>query len=407
MDTRYKAVLAIWFFQMANYFDRTAISFVGPSMMKSLSIAPETFGVLLSSFAAGYVLAQVPGGVLADRFGFKPVLVIAPLFWALFTGMTGLVAGVAALVAVRFLFGLSEGISNAACYKVIGDNFASKDRARAGSYWATSFALAPAMAGPAIALLLTAFEWHWVFFLMVVPALLAALVNYALLDPRPAAAARAVNLAPVAFDEVLKRPTLWVICLTYFLYNLGYWGFLGWMPSYLALQRHIEIKNSGLLTGVPYAAGFVGLLLLGWVGSSGLSRFRPQILALSYLVAGLGLYVAYTGESLLICMSGLSIAGFFFYGSLANYGALVIDLSPESARGVYAGITSTAGQAGGVLAPLIIGWLVGSTGVFGSGFIFMVVSLCLAAGCLLVLLPMVKATSKDDEGIATIASTST
>lgn len=141
MHNGYKAILVIWLFQIANYFDRTAISFAGPSMMKSLSMDPSSFGVLLSSFAIGYVLSQIPGGILADRFGFKPVLVIAPLLWALFTGMTGLVASIGAVVVVRFLFGLSEGASNAACYKVIGDYFVPQDRARATSYWTTVFAL--------------------------------------------------------------------------------------------------------------------------------------------------------------------------------------------------------------------------------------------------------------------------
>ncbi len=389
MHNGYKAILAIWLFQIANYFDRTAISFAGPSMMKSLSMDPSSFGVLLSSFAIGYVLSQIPGGLLADRFGFKPVLVIAPLLWALFTGMTGLVASISTLVVVRFLFGLSEGASNAACYKVIGDYFVPKDRARATSYWATAFAIAPAIGGPVVALLLGSFGWQSVFFLMVVPALLATCANYALLDAQPRVASSAEDPAPGVLAEVLKRPTLWVICLGYFLYNLGYWGFLGWMPSYLALQRHIEIKNSGVLTGLPYAAGFFGLLILGWLGSSSFSRSRARILAFSYLAAALGLYIAYSGDSLTTCMTGLSIAGFFFYGGLANYGALVIDLSPGNARGAYAGITSTAGQIGGVVAPLIIGSLVSSTGSFASGFSFMIVSLCLAAACLLVLLPMV------------------
>ncbi len=68
------------------------------------------------------------------------------------------------------------------------------------------------------------------------------------------------------------------------------------MPSYLVLQRHIEIKGSGLLTGIPYVCGFVGLLVAGWLGSNRLARFRPQALATCYLAAGLSLVIAYQGD---------------------------------------------------------------------------------------------------------------
>ena len=95
-------------------------------MMKSLGMDAGTFGIVLSSFALGYFLSQIPGGLLADRWGARAVVVVGPLLWAVFTGMTGFVSTVAALVAVRVLFGVSEGLSNSASYKLIGDNFAER-----------------------------------------------------------------------------------------------------------------------------------------------------------------------------------------------------------------------------------------------------------------------------------------
>ena len=186
MRSRYWIIGALWFFQMANYFDRTVISFAGPAIMKSMSLEPRAFGLVLSSFGLGYTLAQIPGGLVADRWGSKAPLVIAPLLWALFTGLTGLVVSLAAFMIVRLCLGLSEGGANAATLKVQGDHFESKERALAAGIWATSFAIAPAIAGPSVAILLTSYSWRWAFLLMMIPALLAALINVFIIPARGA-----------------------------------------------------------------------------------------------------------------------------------------------------------------------------------------------------------------------------
>ena len=102
-----KIVPVMWFMLLVNYMERTAMSFSGPSIMKELSITPSQFGVILSSFSFGYLLAQIPGGILADRFGAKLLLVVSPVLWALFTGVVGLVSVVDSFIVVRVCLGLS------------------------------------------------------------------------------------------------------------------------------------------------------------------------------------------------------------------------------------------------------------------------------------------------------------
>ena len=63
---------------------------------------------MLSAFALGYALCQTPTGMLADRFGPRLVLAAVVTLWSLFTGLTGAVTGLAALLVVRFLFGAGE-----------------------------------------------------------------------------------------------------------------------------------------------------------------------------------------------------------------------------------------------------------------------------------------------------------
>lgn len=382
MDVRMRLVGAVWFFQVANYLDRVAMSFAGPSIMKSLSMDPGSFGIVLSSFGVGYFLAQIPGGLLADRWGARPLLVIAPLFWALFTGVTGLVATIAGFVIVRACFGIAEGISNASCYKVIGDHFSSQQRARAVGIWATAFAVAPAFAGPLVGTLLVAYGWQAVFFMMMAPALVAALVNYLVIPAKRSASSLGTDRNE-SFGNVLGHPSLWLMALTYFAFNIAYWGYLSWMPSYLALERHIDVKSIGLLGGIPYVCALFGLMLAGWLGSGLLYRYRPQLLAVSYLCAGISLFLAYLADTLPMSLIGLSSAAFFLYGGLGPFGAIVLDLAPERYRAAYSGVVNTAGQIGGAVAPVVVGFMVSETGSFATGFGFMIIGLFIAAACLL------------------------
>lgn len=392
-------VAALWFGGLANYFDRTVISFAGPTIMRSLAIDARSFGIILSSFALGYVLGQIPGGLASDRWGAKPVLVVAALSWALFTGVTGLVVTVAGFIAVRVLLGISEAAGLGASVKIQGDNFAPKERSFVQGVAFTAIAIAPALAGPAIGSLLGVVSWQVTFVILATPAVIAA-VLYAVFMPsgpargRPAASASPEPQARV--KDVLRDPTFWVVSLTWFMFNIAYWGFHGWMPSYLALARHIDIHKMGVLGSIPYLFAALGLLLVGWAGGGPLYRFRPQLLSASYLLAAGSLFLAYRAGSVTSSLAGLSAAGFFLFGGIGVFTAVALDLAPMRSRATYWASVSTVGQLAGVLAPAAIGYLVTATGNFASGFTFMVLALCTSAGLVLCLLIWPSAASHGD-----------
>ncbi len=374
-------LFALWLMQFVNYVDRVLVGFAGPGLMAALNLDPGTFGVVLSSFALGYFLAQIPGGLVADRWGARAVVIAGPLLWALFTGLTGLVSTFAALVAVRLLFGVAEGLSNAAGYKIVGDQFAGKDRARAVSVWVSAFAIAPAVTGPAVGWLLASYGWREVFALLAVPAVLVAFINARVVPADEPAPAPERHAAGGGMRDALRDPALWMICGAYACWNVAYWGLLGWMPSYLALARHIDIKSTGMLSGLPYLFGLFGAIAAGLAGTRLGRRLRPFLMAGTYLLSCGGLYAAFVSETLPMSMAGLCVAGFFIYAGLTAYGLVMLDLAPAGARAAYAGVVSTAGQVGSTLAPAVIGYLVQHTGSFAAGFGFMCVALCIAAGC--------------------------
>jgi len=274
----------------------------------------------------------------------------------------------------------------------LGDSFDVKTRARATSVWVVAFAVAPAFTGPLVGMLLASLDWRWVFLVLAVPALAVAAVNGRLLPKTGNASGSSEpsddGLAPLPMKRLLAMPSLWLAGGAFAFWNVAYWGLLGWMPSYLALERHLDIKSSGLLSGIPYAFGLVGVGVSGWLGSGLLLRYRPYLLGGSHLAAAVALTLSYAAGSVTGSLVGLSVAAFFIYCGLSTYCTLVVDLAPRMARAAFSGAASTLGQVGSVAAPAIIGYLVSHTGTFSAGFALMSCSLLAASACAFALSPL-------------------
>lgn len=394
LSANLRVITALWFWALVNYLDRVAISFAGPQIMQSLSLTPGEFGLILSSFGVGYLLAQIPGGIAADRWGARLILICGPLFWALFTGLTGLVTTLGAFIAVRILFGLSEGFSVPSIHRLVGDHFPSRDRARAMAIILTALAIAPAVTGPFVGVLVAKLGWQTMFFMLTLPALMASFVCLVLVPPRRRAlpvADEQETARDHSFLAVLGERSFWLMAISYLCYNIGFWGYIGWMPSYLALAHQIDLKAAGPIAGIPYIFAFLGLLVWGWLGSGPFQHRRPQLIGCSVLLAGISLFLAFQAETLVQSVAGLSCAAFFLYGCQGSLGAVIIDLAPPSFRGTYTGTVSTVGQIGGLVAPGIVGLLVSQFGSFASGFTFMTVALCVSAAAMLALTPYARA----------------
>jgi sugar phosphate permease len=304
-----RLVLALlWIAFFTAYLDRTNVTIAGPSLMAHFGIGKTAFGSILAAFTGGYALMQIPGGMLADRFGAKRVLIAALLVWSLFTGLTGLATSLFALIAIRFAFGLGEGIEGGAHFKALGDRFASQERSAASGIFHTALALGPAIAAPIASLLLVHFGWRALFFWFAVPGLIVAAIVWRYFPERPAPDVVAVELRE---ERDTSSAVPWSAFVAYLFFNVAFWGLIGWMPTYLNETRHIELKALGAAASIPYLAGFVGLLVMGALGHGVFYRQRALLTGVGYLLAGVGLFAAYQARTAGASLAGLSFAAFF------------------------------------------------------------------------------------------------
>ena len=105
---RWLVVAMLFVFSALTIIDRVAISGAKSVMATEIGIPDVQFGLIFGVFALGYAAFQIPAGWAADRYGPRVFLAAIVLAWSFFTGVTGLVTTVPALLVVRFLFGAAE-----------------------------------------------------------------------------------------------------------------------------------------------------------------------------------------------------------------------------------------------------------------------------------------------------------
>jgi len=361
------------------YLDRVNITIAGPTIQTALHLSPRVFGWVLSAFTLGYALMQVPGGHLADRFGARGLLVAALVIWSIFTAATGLAWSTASIIVIRVLFGMGEGIENGAQFKLIGDNFDSRERSAANATFLTALAIGPAVAAPLTTWLIGHGGWRHAFFVYAAVGLVVAVLIWRFLPagstPSPSQSVEAKG----SWADALTKPVTWLAFAAYLFFNVAFWGFIGWMPTYLNTARHIDLKHLGPIASIPYLCGFVGMVTFGVLGVRTAYRWRPLLVAAGYLLAGVFLYVTFTAKHVPACVAGLSAAAFFLYGGFGPFWATAIDRMPDNMRGALSGFVNFGGQIGGFIAPLVVGELVTRTHSFTPGFLFMIGGLVLSA----------------------------
>jgi ACS family glucarate transporter-like MFS transporter len=166
--TRYLILAMLFVVTTINYADRSTLSIAGDSMQEQLHISSSELGLLFSAFSWSYLIAQIPGGWLLDRFGSKKVYGLAIFLWSVFTMMQGAIgffagAAIFLLFILRFAVGLAEAPSFPGNSRIVAAWFPTKERGFASALFNSAQYFATVAFAPLMGWLVTAMGWEHVF----------------------------------------------------------------------------------------------------------------------------------------------------------------------------------------------------------------------------------------------------
>ena len=166
MPARYKVLGLMFALTLITYLDRVCIGATATVMSAELGLSKVQMGEVFSAFVLGYVLFEIPGGWLADRFGARALLTRIVIWWSAFTAVTGLAWNYTSLIVVRFLFGCGEAGAFPGTASAISRWFSFSERGRAQAVIMVGSRLGGALAPPLVIALMNIMGWrgvYWVF----------------------------------------------------------------------------------------------------------------------------------------------------------------------------------------------------------------------------------------------------
>jgi MFS transporter, ACS family, D-galactonate transporter len=376
---RWRIIALLLIAGMINYIDRVNLSYAAPSLMHAFGIGHAEMGVVLSAFLWTYFVLQVPMGLALDRWGVRLVLGGAGLLWGAATMLTATITGIGGLVFWRMVLGVGEAPNAPAATKVLGVWLADHERGTAGSLTVAGIPLGVFIGSPFIAWLLASFGWRTVFVVTGLIAMLWALGWIAYYrDPSAHAGASAAERqhiarnntraasgqtpAEVGWTELLTNRNLLALSFGHaaLLFNLYF--FLTWLPTYLIEQHHMTMIHTGLFGSIPWLCGLIGVLVGGRASDRLVRQGWPLVRARKAFL-GLGMIL---GMAALLSVFTISTGWTVAWLSVAVFGLLLTnsvvwsanaEIAPLAQGGRVAGIQNCVGNAGGLAAPIVAGFL--------------------------------------------------
>ncbi len=394
-------ILGLLFFAgVISYLDRSALAVAAPLIAEDLDLSPSELGVVFSAFSAGYALFCFVGGHLADKIGPYKVLAASVSGWSLFCALTAAAAGIPALLAVRFIFGMGEAPLSANINKLVSRWFERREQATALGLASSGLQVGGAMAGPVVGFLALQYGWRPAFILLGALGL-PWLIFWIVLgadDPAgsrwarkrlaaagaafPAGTAETRAAASVPSPQAPRVPlraylfSRQVLATSYAYFGYGYilYFFLMWFPSYLVTAQNLDLRTMGFVNAIPWVFGIIGLALGGWVSDLFFMRTGNAVLARKVVIAG-GLIISAVFVALAGVVSGVGAAVGLMGGSIlfmqmtmSSYWAMILDMVEPARVGGVGGFMHLIANLGAVVAPVVTGLLVEKTGLFASAF---------------------------------------
>jgi MFS family permease len=367
-----------------TYLDRVNVSTAAAGFGNEFHLSKTQIGLVFSAFAYPYLVFQIIGGWVSDKFGAKRTLIYCGVLWAVATILTGFAGGLTSLLLARLLLGLGEGATFPAATSAMARWIPKENRGFAQGITHAFSRLGNAVAPAAVVFVMVAYGWRESFYICGILSLVWVGLWMIVFTEDPAQHPRvtAEELAAMPLPKSVKAKTPWgplfkrmmPVTVVYFCYGWTLWLFLSWIPQYFLHSYDMDIKKSAIFASGVFFAGVVGDTLGGIISDKILKSTGNLKMARSYMVAVCMfltllslLPIMFTHDPMvsILCLS----AGFFFAEmTIGPMWAIPMDIAPEFS-GTASGMMNTGSALAAIICPVLSGALIDRYGSWELPFV--------------------------------------
>jgi len=339
--------------------------------------------IILASFFYGYIVTQIPGGILAKRYGGKLLYGLGGVCTSVFTLLTPLAARLdwKCLVAVRIIEGLGEGVTFPAMNSLFSDWAPPLERSRLSTIAFSGAQLGTILSLPISGILCQSVSWDSVFYISGVMGLIWFAIWMYYIANSPSTCRRisleekeyitsslAKERGPLTegstpWAHIWSSPRVWAIVIAHFAQNWSFYTLLTETPSFLNDILHFDIKTNGLLSALPYVFQWTMIITSGIVADFLRKKYMSTTAVRKLMsIAGFGmtalslLGLAYVGCNKTLAIALLVGATGFNGANFSGFNCNHLDIAPQYA-GILLGITNCFATIPGFAGPAVVGMI--------------------------------------------------
>ena len=380
------------------YLDRANYGFgAAAGMAQTLHINNSRSAFLGSLFFFGYFLFQIPGAAYARRKSATRLVFFALLFWGALAALTGVIHEFWLLALDRFLLGVAESAIFPAMLILLTNWFTRAERSRANAALMLGNPVTVLWMSAVTGFMIKAVGWQMTFILEGIPSILWAFIWVMMVRDHPTEASwmskdccdqlagelalEQTTLPHMAnFRATLLVPGVILLCLQYFCWSAGIYGFVLWLPTMIRAGSARGIEMVGLLNAVPFLLAVI--LMLGVAHFSDRTLSRKRYIGPFLVLAGVALFISSmtAGYSFWLAYTFLIIAGGAMYAPYGPFFSIVPEMLPKNVAGEVMALVNCCGALGAFIGTWLVGQLQAVTGNSRAGYFLMSMLLMLAGG---------------------------
>ncbi|MBM7693467.1 putative MFS transporter [Peribacillus deserti] len=335
------------------------LSFIMVALAADWGLSSQQVGWIGSVNSIGMAVGALLFGLMADRIGRKNVFIITLLLFSIGSGLSAFTSSLTVFLILRFIIGMGLGGELPVASTLVSESVPAEKRGKVvvllESFWAGGWLLAALISY----FIIPEYGWKIALLISVIPAFYALYLRVNLPDsPRyerikdsekPSVWA---NLSGVWAKKYRKQTTtLWVL---WFCVVFSYYGMFLWLPSVMVMKGFTLIKSFQYVL-IMTLAQLPGYFTAAWF----IERLGRKFVLVTYLIGtAISAYFFGQAESLTLLITSGIFLSFFNLGAWGALYAYTPEQYPTIIRGAGAGMAASFGRIGGVLGPLLVGYLV-------------------------------------------------
>jgi MFS transporter, ACS family, tartrate transporter len=400
----------VFLIYVVNYIDRVNVSFANLRMSVDLGFSDSVYGLGVGIFYVSYVLFEIPGAILVERWSARKWIARIMTSWGLVTILTGFVRTSGQFYVARFFLGFAEASFFPGMIVYLTHWFRQRERSQAIACLYSAVPASSLIGSPIAGWLLGVHwwgqaGWRWLFITEGIPAIVIGIITVSYLTDLPSQARwlpqdeqdwlnHELQAELQAKKKVRDHTIIEAFCdrrvllliMAWFLALSGALGNIYWIPTFVKRLSGSSDRMVTSLLLVPALIGIAGMLINGW--HSDKTAEQHWHTAIPLIVAGLmyGLLIVTRHHSPLAILFLLLGSG-VLYAFYPVFWSMPTMMLSESAAAATFGLINSIGQLGGFAGPYVIGFLNDQTQSLTASFGCIALAYAAAGGLILSLKP--------------------